>query len=164
MMISERMAARLNEQVTHEFFNEMTYYAMAYWFENAGLKVFAKFFYKQAQEEEGHAKKIAKYMVDQGCHVRIGQIPQARVDYGSAKEIVDAFVQQEMTTTRMVHEIVNMANEEKDHATRDFIDWKVSEQVEEVSVANELAMMVHMAESPAHLLMLEGRVYHMIEG
>lgn len=163
MMISERMAARLNEQVTHEFFNEMTYYAMAYWFENAGLKVFAKFFYKQAQEEEGHAKKIAKYLIDQGAHVRIGQLPPPQVDYGTAKDIVEAFVQQELKTTRMVHEIVDMATEEKDHATRDFIDWKVSEQVEEVATANELAQMVRMADTPGQLMMLEGRVYHMLE-
>jgi ferritin len=63
----------------------------------------------------------------------------------------------------MVHEIVDMAVKENDHATRNFIDWKVDEQVEEVASANELAQMVRYAETPGQLMMLEGRVYHMLE-
>lgn len=164
MMISEKMQARLNEQVNHEFFNAWTYFAMAYWFENAGLKVFAKFFYKQAEEEQGHGRKIAQYLVDQGATVRLGQIQAPRIEFGNANEVVDAFVEFEIKTTKMVHEIVEMANNEKDHATRNFIDWKVDEQVEEVATATELQQMVKMAQNPGQLLMLEGRLYHMIEG
>jgi ferritin len=163
MMISERMAARLSEQVNHEFFNMWTYYAMAYWFENAGLTVFAKFFHKQAKEEQGHGEKIAKYLVDQGAHVRLASLPAPVVEYKSAREIAEAFVQQEIKTTKMVHEIVEMAIKESDHATRNFIDWKVDEQVEEVATANEMAQMVRYAETPGQLMMLEGRVYHMLE-
>lgn len=164
MMISEKMQARLNEQVNHEFFNAWTYFSMAYWFENAGLKVFAKFFYKQAEEEQSHGRKIAQYLVDQGATVRLAPLPAPRVEFGSAQEVLDAFVEHEIKTTKMVHEIVEMANSEKDHATRNFIDWKVDEQVEEVSTATELQQMVRMTQNAGQLLMLEGRLYHMIEG
>lgn len=164
MMISKKMAARLNEQVNHEFFNAWTYFSMAYWFENAGLTVFAKFFHKQAEEEQGHGKKIAKYLIDQGAHVRLASLPAPVVDYKTAKQIVEAFVEHEIKTTKMVHEIVDLAIKENDHATRNFIDWKVDEQVEEVASANELLGMVRHAETPGQLMMLEGRVYHMLEG
>jgi ferritin len=163
MMISERMAARLNEQVNHEFFNMWAYYSMAYWFENAGLTVFAKFFQKQAKEEQGHGEKIAKYLIDQGAHVKLAALPAPAVEFKSAKEVVEAFVQHEIKTTKMVHEIVDLAIKENDHATRNFIDWKVDEQVEEVASANEMAQMVRYAETPGQLMMLEGRVYHMLE-
>ncbi len=163
MMISKKMAARLNEQVNHEFFNAWTYFSMAYWFENEGLTVFAKFFQKQAEEEQGHGKKIAKYLIDQGAHVRLAALPAPVVDYKTAKQVVEAFVEHEIKTTKMVHEVVDLAIKENDHATRNFIDWKVDEQVEEVASANELLNMVRHAETPGQLMMLEGRVYHMLE-
>jgi ferritin len=72
-------------------------------------------------------------------------------------------VKLEVKTTKMVHEIVELAIKEKDYATHDFINWKVAEQVEEVATANELLGMVKLAETPGQLLMLEGRVWRMME-
>ncbi len=163
MMISERVATRLNEQVNQEFYNAWTYYAMAYWFENVNLKVFAKFFYKQAEEEQGHARRIAQYLVDQGAVVRLAALPAPKVEYKNVKEVVEDFVSHEVETTKQVHEIVTLAMAENDYATRNFIDWKVAEQVEEVATANELAAMVRLADTPGQLLMLEGRVYQMMQ-
>ncbi|PWB76172.1 ferritin [candidate division GN15 bacterium] len=163
MMISKEMAARLNVQVNHEFENERSYLAMAYWFESIGLKVFAKFFFKQAGEERGHGEKIAKYLIDQGAEVVLGSVAPVQVSFKSAKEAAELFVKVEVKTTTMVHEIVEMAVREKDYATHDFINWKVGEQVEEVATANEVLGMVKIAETPGQLLMLEGRIWQMIE-
>ncbi len=162
-MISKTIAARLNEQINHEFTNERTYLATAYWFETVNLKVFAKFFYKQALEERGHALKIAQYMVDQGAEVALGAVSPEKTSFKSAKEAVETFVATEVKTTKMVHEVADLAIKENDHATHQFINWKVTEQVEEVATANELLAMVRLAETPGQLLMLEGRVYQMIE-
>ena len=162
-MISKKMAARLNVQVNHEFENERSYLAMAYWFESVGLKVFAKFFIRQAGEEHEHAEKIAKYVLDQGAEVILGPVAPAQVSFKSAKEAIEAFVKLEVKTTKMVHEIVAMAIKENDYATHSFINWKVSEQVEEVATANELLGMVKLTETPGQLLMLEGRVWQMME-
>jgi len=163
MMISEKVAARLNEQVNHEFYNAWSYLAMAYWFETLGLRIFAKYFFKQSDEERGHGAKIAQYLVDQGAQVRLGSPKQPTIDYKTAKEAIEAFVHQEIITTRQVHEIVDLAIAEKDHATRKFIDWKVEEQVEEVASANELLAMVKMADTTGQLFMLENRLWHMLE-
>lgn len=162
MMISEKMASRLNQQVNHEYFNAWSYLAVAYWFEEQGLKVFAKYFFRQSDEERGHGAKIAQYLVDQGVHVKLGVIPQAKTDFHSAKEAIEDFVQHEIRTTKQVHEIVQMATDEKDHATRNFIDWKVAEQVEEVASATELLAMVKMADTPGQLFMLENRLWHIL--
>lgn len=163
MMISSKMAARLNKQITHEHHNAWSYTAMGYWFESNGLKVFAKFFHKQAGEEREHAEKIAKYLLDQGAEVVLTALDKPKTSYKSPLEACQEFVRLEVVTTKMVHEIVDMATKERDHATRDFIDWKVSEQVEEVASANELLGMVKLAGTPGQILMLEGRVWQMME-
>ena len=162
MMISETMAARLNEQVKNEFFAFWTYLAMAFAFENMGLKVFAKWFYLQADEEKEHGMKIANYMLDQGAKVNLEALSQPKTDYSSAQEIIEAALQHELGVTRDVHEIADLAFKENDHATRQFIDWKVEEQVEEVKSVTELLDLVKMAKAPGQLLMLEGRLRHMI--
>lgn len=163
MMISQKMAARLNKQVIHEHHNSWSYLAMAYWFESAGLKVFAKFFFKQSEEECEHAEKIAKYLLDQGADVVLTELDKPKTSYKNALDACETFVQLEIKTTKMVSEIVDMAAKEGDHATRQFIDWKVGEQVEEVATANELLSMVKLAGTPGQILMLEGRVWQMIE-
>jgi len=162
MMISEKMAARLNKQVRNEFFAFWSYLAMAFAFENMGLKVFAKWFYSQADEEKGHGMKIANYMLDQGAKVNLEALPQPKTEYSSALEIIEAALQHELGVTKDVHEIADMAFSENDHATRQFIDWKVEEQVEEVKSVTELLDLVKMAKAPGQLLMLEGRLWHMI--
>lgn len=161
MMISEKMAARLNEQVRNEYFAFWSYMAMALAFEDMGLKIFAKWYYVQAEEEKGHAMKISQYMLDQGARVKLQDLPAPKTDYKSAEEIVQANLEHELTVTKQVHEIVDLALSENDHATKQFIDWKVEEQVEEVSQATDLLNIVKLAQSPGQLLMLEGRLIHM---
>ncbi len=163
MMISAKMAARLNKQVVHEHHNYWSYLAMGYWFETQGLKVFAKFFFKQGEEEKGHAEKIAKYLLDQGAEVVLTSLDKPKTSYKNALDACQEFVKLEVVTTKMVHEIVDMAQKEGDHATREFIDWKVGEQVEEVASANDLLNMVKLAGTPGQILMLEGRVWQMME-
>ena len=162
MMISEKMADRLNVQVKNEFFAYWTYLAMAFAFEEKGLKVFAKWFYLQADEEKGHAMKISQYMLDQGAKVKLQQLEQPKTEYATAQEIIEAALQHELGVTKDVHEIADLAFSENDHATRQFIDWKVAEQVEEVNSITELLDLVKMATSPGQILMLEGRLWHMI--
>lgn len=158
MMISEKMAKRLNEQVTHEYFAKWAYLAMALAFEDMNLKGFANWFYAQAAEEEGHARKIGTYMLDQGASVKLMALPEPKTDYKSAEEIVQAALNHELKVTEQVHEIARMAEEEGDLATRNFISWKIEEQVEEVASMTELLAMVKMAQSPGQLLMLQNHI------
>lgn len=158
MMISDKMAARLNEQVKHEFFSFWAYLAMAYSFETMGLRGFAKRFFKQAEEEKGHATKISKYLVDQGAPVKLTALDQPKISYSSTQEIVEAALEHEKFITKMIGEIASQAQVESDHATHSFIEWFVDEQVEEVATMTELLGWVKMANTPGQLLMLEGRL------
>lgn len=159
MMISETMAAKLNQQVKEEFFSKWMYLAMAYSFYAMGLKGFAKWFEGQAAEEEAHAVKIAGYLVEQGAKVKLTALDAPKGEYASAQEIVQAAVDHEMKVTRLIHECVDLANKENDHATASFLSWFVDEQVEEVSSTTQLLDMVKLtADNKIQLLMLQGHL------
>lgn len=163
MMISQKMADRLNEQVKNEFYSAWIYHAMVYSFESMGLPIFAKRFVKQAEEEREHAEKIARYILDQGAEVKLTALAQPKTDYSSAVEIIQAALEHEKLVTRQIHEIAELASAEKDQATHYFIGWFVTEQIEEVASMTELLNMVKLAGTPGQLLQLEGRLYNMME-
>ena len=162
MMISQKMADQLNEQVKNEFFAQWAYLDMAFAFENMGLKIFAKWFFRQADEEKEHAMKIAQYLLDQGAEVLLKSLDKPKNKYSSAEEIVSAAVDHELGVTKNINDLVDLARAENDHATDNFLQWFVQEQVEEVASTTELLDMVKMASGPGQLFMLEGRLYHEI--
>lgn len=158
MMIPKKVADRLNEQVNHEYFTSWSYTAMAYALENMNLKIFAKWFFLQADEERGHAVKIASYLLDQGAEVKLDTLPQPKVDYKSVEEILQAALAQEKKVTDQVHEILALSRSENDPATENFIGWKIAEQVEEVASVDYLLTLVKTVTSPKELFMLESKV------
>ena len=157
MMISEKMSKALNKQVTNEFHASFTYLAMALSFHDMGLKVFAKRFYDQANEEREHAEKILRYLQEVGAEARLDGIEKPKGDYKTVTEIVKAALEAELTVTKQIHDLVTLAESEKDYATRSFLRWFVDEQVEEVSSMQELLQMVEMA-GDKHLFFVEARL------
>lgn len=157
-MISETMAAKLNQQVKVEFFSHWSYLAMAYSFHAMGLKGFAKWFEAQAEEEQKHAVKLAGYLIEQGARVELTALDAPKTGYASALEIVQAAVDHEKKITKMIHELVDLANKENDHATASFLSWFVDEQVEEVSSTTQLLEMVTLAHDKMQLLIMQGHL------
>lgn len=145
MMISKDMVAGLNGQIANEMSASHKYLAMAYCFEGMGLKVFARRFMEQAEEERGHALKIAKYILDVGGKVALDAVDKPRGDYKNAREIIQGAVDSELTVTRQINDLMAQAEKEKDYATRSFLKWFVDEQVEEVSTMSELLQWVTLA-------------------
>lgn len=163
MMISQTMAKALNDQIGAELASEYIYLAMAYKFEDMNLPVFAKWFYKQAEEEHSHALKIGKYLIEQGVSAAVPAIPAPQANWKSAQEICDGAVEHEKYITKRIHDLVKQARTENDIATEQFLQWYVGEQVEEVATTTQLAEMVKHAQNAGQLMMLEGRVWRMVE-
>ena len=158
MMIPQKVADRLNEQVGHEYFASWTYTAMGWALEGMNLKVFAKWFFLQAKEERGHAEKIANYILDQGGQVKLPSMGEPKSDYKSVAEVFETALAHEKSVTAQVHEILALSRSEKDPATENFIGWKVGEQIEEVSSVEYLLSIVKTATSQRELYMLEGKI------
>ena len=159
MMISEAMAAKLNQQVKEEFNSYWIYLAMSYQLHSMGLKGFAKWFELQAGEEQTHAVKIAHYMIEQGAHVKLLALETPKSDYASVQDICLEALNHEKKITRLINEIIDLANKENDHATNSYMSWFVDEQVEEVSNATQLVDMVKLAPEKWQLMMIEGRIF-----
>jgi len=163
MMISDAMAASLNEQIKHEHYSSYLYLSMSYALEQMNYRVFAQWFTLQAEEEDAHALKMARYLIEQGAPVRLEAIDQPPAEFCSVLEIVQAALDHEKLITRRIHDISKQAREGNDPATESFLQWFVTEQVEEVDSVNELLEVVRMAENPAQLLLLEdSRVSRMV--
>ncbi|MFH0983894.1 MAG: ferritin [Planctomycetota bacterium] len=154
MLISDKMCKKLNKQVTNEFYASHLYLAMACAFNSQGLKVFSKRFFMQTEEERQHALKIAKYILDVHGEVALEGLREPSCDCSSARTMVKAALDHELLVTKQINELVGLAQEENDHATRSFLQWFVDEQVEEVGNMADLLQLMEMA-GDEHILQVE---------
>ena len=153
MLISEKMNAALNEQVGHEFGASLQYVAIAAYFDSDNLPELAAHFYRQADEERDHAMRLVNYVVDAGGKVTIPAVPAPKSGFASAEEAVKLSVDWELTVTKQINALVDLAIKETDHTTQNFLQWFVTEQLEEVSSMERLLSMIRRAG--ANLLFVE---------
>jgi ferritin len=140
-----------------EFGAHFQYLAMSAWFEQEGLPELAGFFARQASEEHVHGMKIFRYVLDTGGPVEIpGQEPPVAGFAGAEAVVVAALAQEEQVTT-WIDELVHLARDHRDVATEAFLQWFVTEQVEEVATMNELLQVVRRAGN-TNLLLVEDYV------
>lgn len=158
MLISPQMSAKLNEQITHEFSASQTYLAMACQFKSQGLDALATLFRKQTEEERAHALKILDYLLEVGASVTLQPLAAPTASYTTVAAAVAAALANEQRVTRQVYDIAELAEKERDYATRSFIQWFVDEQVEEVSSMEHLSQVAKLAGE--NLLQLESYVRH----
>lgn len=160
MLISEKMCEKLNEQITAEFGASHKYMQMACTLDHMGLKMLSKWFVRQSGEEREHAMKIINYVLEVGASVTLDDIPKPKDKHKTVKDIVVAGLESEKTVTKMINDLVNLAESERDHATRSFLQWFVDEQVEEMSTFSDLLTMVELAKD--NLLQVEARLQYQL--
>ena len=146
MLISDRMNATLNEQVGYEFGASLQYVAIAAYFDSESLPELARHYYRQAEEERRHALRIVKYVADAGGRAQIPPIPQPQNQFASAEEAVQKALDGELTVTKEINALADLAHRETDHLTGNFLQWFVTEQLEEVSSAHTLLRIVGRAK------------------
>nr|WP_321498908.1 ferritin [uncultured Methanolobus sp.] len=137
-MLSEKMVAALNGQINKEMYSAYLYMDMSAHCTHEGLDGFANWFMVQYQEEMTHAMKIYDYVNDQGGKVVLEAIEKPPESFGTPLEMFYATLEHEQFITRSIYDLVTLANEEKDYATQIFLQWFVTEQIEEEANDNEL--------------------------
>ena len=137
-MLSEKMAEALNKQVNNEIYSAYLYLSMSAHSTFIGLKGFANWFMVQYQEEMVHAMKIYDYINDQGGQVKLMAIAQPPTEFGSPLDMFEKTLKHEKFVTTSINDLVNLAIKEKDHATNIFLQWFVTEQIEEEANDNEI--------------------------
>ena len=145
MIISQKMQKALNAQIGMEFAAAMKYDAMAAHFDSEAHPQIAKRFFKQAAEEREHAHKFLRYILDAGGRVQIPAIPAPPHTYKSVEAAAQAALDSELAVTKSINDLMDMAVEEKDHATAAMLQWFVTEQVEEIASADQFLRIVQRA-------------------
>jgi ferritin len=155
MLASDRLIDVFNEQIGHEMGASMQYIAIASYFDSETLPELAAFFYRQSEEERTHAMKFVKFINDVGGRVKIPVIPAPQSDFASAEEAVGKALAWEEEVTRQVYDLVEVAKADKNYIGVKFLDWFVTEQLEEVSSMNDLLAVVRRAGSERLLFVEE---------
>jgi bacterioferritin B len=145
MLISDKMAAAINTQIGNEFGACIQYVSIAAYFGTENLPELSKHFHKQAMEEKDHALRFVNYVVDAGARVVIPAIPAPKSGFKSAEEAVELSLNWEETVTKQISGLVDLSMKENDHITRNFLQWFVNEQLEEVSSMDQLLSIVRRA-------------------
>lgn len=155
-MITKRMEDALNEQIKNEMYSSYLYLAMAAWFNDKNLNGFSHWMRMQTKEEDLHAMKFYDYILDQGGHVDLRAIEGPPMEFESVAGVFETTLEHERKVTSMIHNLVAIAREEKDVATEIFLQWFVTEQVEEESTADDILQQVKLVkESGSGLLMID---------
>jgi ferritin len=155
-MLSEKIQDALNGQLNAELYSAYLYLAMAAYYEDSDMPGFANWMRVQAQEELSHAMKFYDYIVQRGARVLLDTIEKPPTEWDSALNVSEHVLEHEQKVTGLINELVNLALEEKDHATNNFLQWFVAEQVEEEESAGGVLQKVRMAsDSPSGLLMVD---------
>jgi len=136
-MLSKKMEEALNAQINAEFWSAYLYLSMSMHFENKGLSGFAKWFRMQANEEKDHALRFIDYINSRGGRVLLEPIEKVAQSWDSPLASFEDTLKHEKEVTAMIHNLVTLANEEKDYATLSMLQWFVDEQVEEEETAQK---------------------------
>jgi ferritin len=158
MLINTKINAAFNEQVGHELANSNQYVAIAAYFESESLKGLAKLFFKQAEEERGHAMKFVDFILDAGGKVEIPAIPAVQNTFKSAEDAAQLALDAEIRTTNQINDLVTLAIAETNYTAQNFLQWFVNEQLEEVSTAQTNLDVVKKAGP--NVLMVEAYLAH----
>jgi ferritin len=155
-MINKSVSDSMNKQIMHELYSAYFYLSMSAHCESANLPGFASWLRVQAREEQEHAMKLYEYILDRGGKVILEAIPQPPVDFASPQDIFQKVYEHEQKVTGLIIAIYNVATAEKDVASQIFLQWFISEQVEEEKNASQiLDMLVKIGSSVGSLYQLD---------
>ena len=158
-MISQPVQDALNNQIQKEFESAYLYLGMAAHFDANNLPGMAKWMRKQFEEEQGHAFKFYDYVYNQQGEVVLQPIAAPPGKFGKPIEIFQQVLAHEQKVTASIKAIYELALKEGDQATQIFLQWFISEQVEEEKHASDVIEQLKMGgELPFGLLFLDQHV------
>ena len=143
-MISNAMAQRLNEQVNKEFYSAYFYMSMSAHSESENLRGVAAWFMAKYNEETAHAMKIYRYLHDQGARVVLESVDGPPSEYEDVLDMFEKTLAHEQAVTAAFNDLVDAALSEKDHATNIFLQWFVTEQIEDEATVSDIIARVKL--------------------
>jgi ferritin len=134
-MLSKKIEVALNVQIELEAASSNAYLAMASWAEVQGLTGVANFLYGHSDEERMHMVKLVKFVNERGGHGIVPQLKAPSTKYKNVSEVFETILKHEEKVSQSINELVDLCLKEKDYSTHNFLQWYVSEQIEEEALA-----------------------------
>ncbi len=153
-MLSDKMQAGLNDQVNAELYSAYLYLSMSAWLSSANLSGAAHWMYAQAHEELTHALKMYLHVIERNGTAELAPIAGPPKKWDSPLAAFEAAHEHEQMVTARINDLVNLAIEEADHASNNFLQWYVKEQVEEEASTFEVVQKLRLAGGQGAALFL----------
>ena len=155
-MLDQKIHNALNDQMIFEMYSANIYLSMATWFDDKNLSGFSKWMKAQYHEEMFHAMKLYGYIVERGERVTMTGLDAPATEWESPLAAFQDALEHERLVSRRINDIVALASDQKDFATVNFLQWFVSEQVEEEATVDGVVQQLKMVEgAPGGLFMLD---------
>ena len=156
-MLGKTIQDAMNEQIKNEFYSAYQYLSMAAYCESVNLPGFAHWMRAQSREELEHAMKFYDFILDRNGRVVLQAIDQPVVEFGSPLEVFEQVLEHEQKVTAMINELYGLAVRENDYASQTFLQWFVTEQVEEEKNAGDVVETLKMVGDTSEALFLLDR-------
>ncbi len=137
-MLSKKIEEALNKQVRVEAESSQVYLAMASYAENLGFEGVSQFMYAHSDEEREHMLKLIKFINERGGHAQVSELSKPPKEFGSFKDMFESLFNHEVMVSKAINDLVDVSLQEKDYATHNFLQWYVSEQIEEEALARNI--------------------------
>ncbi|MBW2623275.1 MAG: ferritin [Deltaproteobacteria bacterium] len=158
-MIDQKIQDALNGQLNAEIYSAYLYLSMSNYFESLGLIGMANWMRIQWQEELTHALKFNDYLNERGGRVLLTSIEGPQTEWDSPLKAFQDTAGHERKVTGLINDLVNLAESESDHATKNFLMWYVSEQVEEEASVDAVLQKLKLVGSAGEgLLMVDNEL------
>jgi ferritin len=144
-MISKKMEEVLNAQIQAEFYSAYLYLAMSAEADARNFKGMGKWLRVQHQEELGHGYKLVEFLLDRGGRVQLKPLDAPPAEFGTPLATFEQAYKHEQHVTALIHKLYETAAAEKDLAAQVFLQWFVTEQVEEEKQASEIVEKLRLA-------------------
>ena len=155
-MLNKRLEIELNNQLNAELYSAYLYLSMASFLADKNLNGFSNWMKIQFQEEQAHAMKLYQFIIDRGGKVILEKIGKPQAEWAGIVEVYEAVLQHEQKITASINNLINIAYEEKDHASVAELQWFVTEQVEEEAGVSDIIDQLRMIDGKgAGLFMLD---------
>ena len=139
VMIGEKIETALNEQINWELYSAYLYLSMSAYFLSINLNGFASWMRVQALEEVTHAMKFFDFINERSGRVTLLETKAPPKEWESPLAAFEDAYEHECFVSSRINDLVNLSLDEKDHASNNFLQWFVGEQVEEEASVDEVA-------------------------
>ncbi len=153
-MLSEKIQKAINNQIKDEEHSSRLYLSMASWCEVNGYPGAAAFLYEHSDEERMHQMKLFKFLNDRGGHATTAALDEPVSEFDSLQDVFEKVFEHEKYITGCINDLVGLCMKENDFTTANFLQWYVTEQIEEESLMSTILDKFRLAEG------IKGGMFH----